>query len=112
MTAVLVDDFKVPVKWEEAISNTTYENAKFSHEILKSAGINRIYLVTHAWHMRRAVFAFESAGFSVIPAPTGFASMPLDPLERYLPSAQGLFASCIFMHEVLGWLWYQIKARI
>ena len=109
MQAVLVNEFNIPVTWEEAASNTTYESAKFSRAMLKPAGVGSIYLVTHAWHMRRAMLAFEAAGFSVIPASTGFASLPSDPHELYLPNPQGLFASYVFMHEVFGWLWYQIK---
>ncbi|MGH8750374.1 MAG: YdcF family protein [Burkholderiales bacterium] len=110
MKGVLTDEFRVPVQWEETASRTTYENALRVREILKAAGINRIYLVTHAWHMRRAVLAFESADFSVIPAPTGFAGPVYAAV--YLPTPQGLTMSYLFMHEALGWLWYQIQLRI
>ena len=109
MKSVLVNEFQVPVTWEESASHTTFESAIASRSTLKTAGINRIYLVTHAWHMRRAVLAFEAAGFAVIPAPTGFATLPPDPLDLYLPNPQGLFQSYLFMHEVCGWLWYQIR---
>lgn len=108
MKSVLENEFKVPVIWEESASHTTFESAMDSRSMLKAAGINRIYLVTHAWHMRRAVLAFEAAGFAVIPAPTGFTTLPPDPLELYLPNPLGLFESYLFMHEVCGWLWYQI----
>ncbi len=109
LKSVLVNEFRIPVTWEESASNTTFESAVYCSTMLKAAGINRVYLVTHAWHMRRAVLAFEAAGFAVIPAPTGFTTLPPDPVELYLPNPQGLFESYIFMHEVLGWLWYQIK---
>ena len=109
MQAVLVNEFNVPVTWEETASTTTYESAKFSRAMLKPAGVDHIYLVTHAWHMRRAELAFKAAGFGVIAAPTGFASLPSDPLELYLPGPQGLFASYVFTHEIYGWLWYQMR---
>jgi uncharacterized SAM-binding protein YcdF (DUF218 family) len=80
--------------------------------VLKAAGINQIYLVTHAWHMSRAVLAFEAAGFSVIPAPTGFTTLPTDPLDLYLPNPQGMFESYLFIHEVCGWLWYKLKILV
>ena len=108
MKSALVNEFKIPVTWEEPASQTTFESATDCRSVLKAVGINRIYLVTHAWHMRRAVLAFEAAGFSVIPAPTGFTTLPQDPLELYLPNPQGLFESYLFIHEVCGWLWYQI----
>jgi len=112
MKSALVNEFNVPVTWEESASHTTFESAIASRSMLKTAGISRIYLVTHAWHMRRAVLAFEAAGFAVIPAPTGFTMLPPDPLELYLPNPQGLFESYLFMHEVCGWLWYKLKILV
>lgn len=112
MKSVLLNDFKVPVTWEEPASHTTFESAMASRSTLKTAGINRIYLVTHAWHMRRAVLAFEAAGFAVIPAPTGFTTLPPDSPDLYLPNPQGLLESYLFMHEVCGWLWYKLKILV
>ena len=112
MKSALVNDFRIPVTWEESVSHTTYQSAMYCSKILKQAGIDRVYLVTHAWHMRRAVLSFEAAGFDVIPAPTGFALLPRDPVELYLPNPQGLFESYLFLHEVYGWIWYQIKVSI
>ena len=37
--------------------------------ILQEAGIQRVYLVTHAWHMRRALLAFHRFGITATPAP-------------------------------------------
>ncbi len=112
MKSALVNEFKIPVTWEESASDTTFESATDCRSVLKAVGINRIYLVTHAWHMSRAVLAFEAAGFSVIPAPTGFTTLPPDPLELYLPNPQGMFESYLFMHEVCGWLWYKLKILV
>jgi uncharacterized SAM-binding protein YcdF (DUF218 family) len=112
MKSALVNEFNIPVTWEESASHTTFESAADCRSVLKTAGINRIYLVTHAWHMNRAVLAFEASGFSVIPAPTGFTTLPMDPLELYLPSPQGMFDSYLFIHEVCGWLWYKLKILV
>jgi uncharacterized SAM-binding protein YcdF (DUF218 family) len=60
MRETLVHDFRLPVRWVEPASRNTYENAKFSAKILKMAGIRKIYLVTHAWHMPRAKACFEA----------------------------------------------------
>jgi uncharacterized SAM-binding protein YcdF (DUF218 family) len=51
----------------EGCSRTTYENAKFTAEILKPQGINRIVLVTDAPHMLRSRLTFQKFGFTVIP---------------------------------------------
>ena len=111
MQAALERDFQVRVKWVETTSPTTYENAAHSAAILGPAGIPNIYLVTHAAHMPRAQWAFENAGFNVIPAPTAFTA--LGKSERtvlgYLPSAGGLGLSSNALHERLGLLWYKLR---
>jgi uncharacterized SAM-binding protein YcdF (DUF218 family) len=113
MQAVLAREFQVPAKWVEARSATTFENAKFAKAILVAAGIRRVYLVTHAWHMPRALWAFETVGMDVVPAPMGFTT--LGRLERevlgYFPSACGLELSSIALHERLGLLWYELRYR-
>ncbi len=111
MQVVLEEDFQIKPKWVEKKSHTTFENAKYSKKILENAGINRVYLVTHARHMPRAVWAFENAGFKVTAAPMGFATPTRG--ERsilgYLPSAKGLALSSAALHERLGLLWYKLK---
>lgn len=108
MKAVLQDEWRIPVAWSEDTSFNTLENARNSFAILNAAGIRRIYLVTHAWHMPRARLAFVDAGFTVVPAPTGFTTYKLG-LQQFLPSAEGLLRSSIFCHEVLGLVWYRVK---
>ena len=109
MKAVLQQDFQVPVQWVEQRSNNTLENARLSYRLLKPAGIERIYLVTHAWHMPRARRAFESAGFAVIPAPTGYATRFELTLLDFLPKAEALNDSSRFFHEILGIAWYYVR---
>ena len=55
MQAVLQQEFNVPVRWVEKSSDNTLENARNSYALLQPHGIKRIVLVTHAWHMPRAV---------------------------------------------------------
>ncbi len=108
MRAVLEQEFAVPVKWEEDRSLTTRENARFSAAILKREGVRRIYLVSHSWHLKRAVPEFERAGLVVISAGTGyFRPGPILPMD-WLPNARALFKSYLAMHEGIGLLWYRI----
>lgn len=111
MRAVLERDFKVKVRWVENKSANTLENARESKVLLQEAGVRRIYLVTHAWHMPRAVWAFTNAGISVTPAPMGFTT--LTRAERqvfgYLPSAGALGISSRTLRERLGLLWYRSR---
>lgn len=112
MRHALQQDLKVPVQWIEERSRNTFENALRSGEILKSAGIERIYLVTHAWHMRRARIAFEHAGFTVIPAPTGFATRYQLTVLDFLPDARALHDSGVFFREAVGIGWYYVRALV
>lgn len=109
MARSLQEDFRVPVKWVEGRSDNTAQNAQRSAELLKAAGINRIFLVTDAMHMPRAKNIFLSTGLIVIPAPTGFhAQNALQPHD-FLPTAGALKDSHYAMHEWLGLLWYRIR---
>lgn len=112
MKRVLEDDLNTPVRWVEGASDDTAANASLSAELLKGAGITRIVLVTEAYHMPRALVSFEREGLSVLPAPCAFAGSPVDfgPL-RLLPSGEASFLSYRAGHELLGRLWYRIRAR-
>ena len=54
--------------------------------------------------MPRSVRAFQAAGFSVVPAPTGFPSAETRPLLAWLSSSEGLTLSRHVLREVLGLL--------
>jgi len=108
MQSVLQQEFRVPVRWVEGSSNTTFENARNSYAMLLPQGIKSIYLVTHAWHMPRAKQAFQAAGFEVIPAPTAYTTRYRTDLLSFVPNADGLRHSRIFMRELIGILWYRL----
>jgi len=108
MRISLEQDFGVPARWTEDGSDNTFENAQNSFRILQHAGIRRIYLVTHAWHMPRAATAFRHAGFQVIEAPTAFTTRYRTDLLTFLPHAESLRDSKIFIHEIIGLLWYRV----
>jgi len=109
MQAVLETEFGVPVRWVEARSHNTRENARYTAEILKAAGVRRILLVSHAWHLKRAMPEFERAGLTVVPAGIGYAR-PLQPdLMDFIPSASALLDSHYALHEGIGLIWYRIR---
>lgn len=91
----------------ERLSNNTWENAKFSADILRRQGVDRVILVTQAWHMRRAVYSFEQFGFEVIAAPTLFRSVE-PPVLPYMPQAGSLFESSTALREWLGLAVYSV----
>lgn len=109
MRTALQQDFHVPVRWTEDMSDNTLENARNSYQILEKAGIRRIYLVTHAWHMPRSAHAFRHAGFEVVEAPTAYTTRLRIDLLAFLPRAESLRDSKFFVHEVIGSIWYRVK---
>jgi len=108
MKKTLEDELGVPVRWVEGASDNTRQNAVNSMKLLASTDIRTVVLVTQAWHMPRAKSIFESAGFRVLPAGTGFHGNSNLTVLSFLPSVMGLFNSGIFMHEAIGLLWYRI----
>jgi uncharacterized SAM-binding protein YcdF (DUF218 family) len=104
----LAASFRVQTRWIETKSRNTWENAQFTAQTLTAAGIERAYLVSHAWHMRRATRAFANTGLEIIPAPTAF-SVPDTGADQWLPSAGTLRDSSIALHEIVGALWYRLR---
>ena len=102
------DEFGVPVKWMEEQARTTQENAQLSRRMLAAEGIGTIVLVTHGWHMPRARRAFERVGFKVVTAAAGLHHHPNLALDNFLPTAEGLRNSAVFLHEIIGLAWYEI----
>lgn len=109
MAEVLRADFRVPVQWVEAESTNTYENAVFAGRMLAEAGVGQVYLVTHGWHLRRALEAFERAGLSVIPISAMSTDIgPGVALADLMPSVRALTRSSYALHEVAGLYWYRL----
>lgn len=112
MSHELMTTFKVPVRWLENGSNNSAQNAQLSWKLLHEQGITHILLVTHAWHMPRAVAAFQHTGFVVTPAPTVFRPPKPITLLSFTPRALALEDSSIAIHEWIGLLWYKLKGWI
>lgn len=112
MARVLRQDFQVPVKWLEAASINSAQNASLSAGLLRGAGVNRILLVTDALHMVRAQRAFAQRGLQVATAPTYFHShVDLGPND-YIPGSTGFRLTHYAMHEWVGLLWYRLRYGI
>lgn len=114
MGDILQNEFNIPVKWRESNSRNTDENAQFSYRQLQPLVINKILLVTQAYHMPRATWAFRNAGFQVLPAATQLishsSSESVANFVRFIPSAAELEQSFLVLHEHLGLLWYRFNA--
>ncbi|MFJ2693025.1 YdcF family protein [Pseudomonas sp. NPDC087336] len=112
MADSLHDDFGVAVRWQEGQSRTTWENATFSAEVLLPEGIKRVVVVTQAWHMPRAVWSFQKAGFEVVPAPVGFLSVyNAEPLGGWMPELKAIWRSGQLLNEAAGQIGYSLFYR-
>jgi uncharacterized SAM-binding protein YcdF (DUF218 family) len=110
MKAALESEFGVPVKWTEEESRTTWENAVFTAALLRKAGIDKVVIVTHRWHLPRAVRAFERAGMRAVPWPAPETVGPSGGRPGdYLPSMGALQDSFFGLHEIIGRLYYALR---
>ena len=109
MAQAAQQEFQVPVKWIEDRSADTWENAKFSAELLLPAGCKRVLLVTSAWHMPRSIASFEAHGLVVVPAPTGFRAPATEGWTVFVPHWSGLKDTCFAMHEWFGRVAYWFR---
>jgi len=106
--AELLRNLAIEPDWVESKSLNTWENAMFSAEYLKRDGVDKVLLVTSAWHLPRAVYCFRQAGIEVIPAPTGFEGDFDNEPGDWIPSSYSLYLSSRALREYLGLLAYRV----
>ncbi|MEO7009232.1 MAG: YdcF family protein [Caldimonas sp.] len=102
---IAAQDFGRPLKWVEDSSRDTRENALRSLALLGPAGIDHIVLVTHEWHMPRALRAFREAAGSTVQieaAPMGLARGGEVAALLWMPSSAGYTEMRDVLHELLG----------
>ena len=109
MALTLQREFGVAVRWTEDASDSTLSNARLSARQLQADGVRRFYLVTHAWHMPRAMASFKGLDVEPIPAPTRFVSRSELLWRDFLPSAPAFCTTYYAVHEWLGLAWYRLR---
>jgi uncharacterized SAM-binding protein YcdF (DUF218 family) len=102
MARMLADDYGLPARWTETRARNTYENARFSAELLKPAGVTRVVLIVHGVDARRSAREFRAAGLEVIVAPTVIPSLAIDSPWDFIPSMSALSGSYLALYELLG----------
>ena len=73
--------------------------------LLKPAGINHVVLVTHGYHMARALRAFREAagsGVQIEAAPMGLARNLATPTLDWMPSTAGFRDMRQLLRELAG----------
>lgn len=110
MARSLADDFGVTARWQEVRSRDTRENAAFSAAVLRAEGVTAAYVVTHGWHLPRALEAFGRHGFAAAPAPVRPArAAPGMELPQLVPRADRLGLSWYVLREWTGRLAYALR---
>jgi len=107
VSRVAAEDYGLPLRWAEARSRDTRENAANSLPPLAAAGIKQVLLVTDDGHMPRAVRAFEAVaaplGVSIVPAPMGSNDDGLSDFGDWCPSTDGFYRVRNIVYERLAW---------
>jgi len=112
MKRTLEDMLDTQVRWVEDAARDTAGNARLSARILHDAGVQRVILVTHAYHMPRARASFERAGLSVLEAPHGFAGLAANAgLASLLPSGDAVLVAYRASHDLVGRFWYALRGQ-
>nr|WP_246294746.1 YdcF family protein [Schlegelella koreensis] len=104
---IAAEEFGRPLRWLEDRARDTRENARYSVEMLRAAGVRHVLLVTHGYHMPRALRAFNEAAAGTMriePAPMGLARRSQKAGVRWLPTNSGYGDMRDTVHELLGLL--------
>jgi uncharacterized SAM-binding protein YcdF (DUF218 family) len=102
MRNVLVHEFGLPVRWIEARSHNTHENAVDSAAMLHESGISHVILVGHSFDFPRSRKEFEAAGIAVVAAPIRIPPAVPRAFGDFVPGVQGLVMSYYACYELLG----------
>ncbi|MEX0695830.1 MAG: YdcF family protein [Rhodospirillales bacterium] len=95
----------------EREARNTWENAKYSAELV-SPGLDETWiLVTSAFHMPRAVGAFRRVGWKMIPYPVDFVTTKTISFPSPVNFAQGLGDLSNAGHEWLGLISYWLTGK-
>jgi uncharacterized SAM-binding protein YcdF (DUF218 family) len=109
MAHVLREDFRIEVRWQEDRSRDTWENARFSNQMLRAEGIRSIYVVTHAWHMRRTLLSFAPTGLTLTAAPTPLLRRDGWVVTDFIPTVSSWLTAYFAAHEWVGLAWYAAR---
>ncbi|HUH31522.1 MAG TPA: YdcF family protein [Rhodanobacter sp.] len=88
----------------EPHSRNTWQNAKFVQPMVHAIGPTRVWLVTSAFHLRRAVLYFARFGIPVVPVRADY----VDVRPRWLPTASNFELTDVALHEYLGVVRYRV----
>jgi len=89
---------------QETASRNTWENAKFTSQILKTRGVDQVIVVTSGFHLRRAAQYFGHFGTQVVPVRADY----VNPHDGVMPQAFNLWLTTVALHEYIGMARYHV----
>jgi uncharacterized SAM-binding protein YcdF (DUF218 family) len=99
-------EFGRSLRWLEAESRDTRENGLKTVALLQAQGIEQIVLVTHGYHMARALGNFQRATagtrMRIMAAPMGLSADAHLELIDWMPSSEGFEQTRLILHEWIG----------
>lgn len=99
----------------DTVSNNTYENAKFTANIINNHQLKgRFLLITSAFHMQRAMGCFRKAGINVIAYPTNkmIGKRKFYMSHLFVPHHLNLEKWDKLLHEITGYLIYKMMGYL
>jgi uncharacterized SAM-binding protein YcdF (DUF218 family) len=92
----------------ETKSKSTYENLRFSREVIAARGSD-VWLVSSAVHLRRAMAVGRKLGLRLRPYPCDFRGIEVTHWYAWLPNSDGPAMFLDSLHEVMGLAYYHLK---
>ena len=93
-------------------SRNTYENARYTFDLLQPKAGETWLLVTSAFHMPRAIGVFRKAGFDVLAFPVDYRTSGFDEIYRPFSSIpEGLRRVDFVFKEYVGLVAYYLSGR-
>ena len=99
----------------EPDSKNTFENALFTHELLKEKYPDAsLLLITAAWHMRRSIGCFDRVDLKYTPFSVDFMGEEnrYVPASLIIPNSQTIWRWEILIKEMIGYVAYRARGYI
>lgn len=111
MKKVLLQEYEIKAQvLVEKQSQSTYENALYSSQILTEHQYKHYFLVTSAFHMPRALDVFKRFNSNVIPAPTAYYyNRSTLEVGMFKPHSKTIWVNYQALHEIVGRYWYRLR---
>ncbi len=96
------------------INANTHDEALHTKSLCTERGWQRVLLVTSAFHMRRAVAVFRTAGVPVVPVACDYQTScgEKNPELNIIPRSEGFQQLGLYLHEIYGWYYYRLRGWI